>query len=158
MTVSADQFLRAEDDREGEAVRVLTTRLGGVGQDSHVVRGDDQDVAVDSQDTDGRVIDQLALGRALVRLGRLRGPQLDEQRTADAEVRDEPLEVLIGGVATGSTAQVGGDACLELGPFIRCVDGPGARADEVAPRSPRARESTTCGDGDVARPCSSRVR
>src|ERR1700748_2592140 len=52
-----DQGLRAEDDGEGEALRVPGAGFGRVDHDADVVDGDEQDVAVEGDSGERRMVD-----------------------------------------------------------------------------------------------------
>jgi drug/metabolite transporter, DME family len=75
-----DELLRAEDDSECEPFGVLGARLGRVNHDPQVVAGDDEGVAVECDEPDAGMVDDLVPGLIVGRADLARLPQLGEAR------------------------------------------------------------------------------
>src|ERR1700728_2411228 len=75
-----DEGLGAEDEGECEPVGVLGAGFGGVDRDPQVVAGDDEGVAVECDESDVGVVDDLVPGPLLGRADLARRPQLGEAR------------------------------------------------------------------------------
>ena len=78
-----DERLGAKDGGEREPSGVLGAGFGGIDHDLQVVAGDDEDVAVECDESDVGVVDDLVPGLILGRAGLARLPQLDEARLCE---------------------------------------------------------------------------
>ena len=88
-------------------------------------------VAVECDQLDVGVVDDLVPGLILGRVNLARLPQLGEARAVGGQLGDQPLELAVGGIAGRGHAQVGDEQGFEAGLLLGRVDGAVAGAERL---------------------------
>ncbi len=109
----AHECLGAEGGDQCEVLGVFGAGLGGVDHDAQVAAGHGEDVAVEDEGADLRVVDRLAGG--LVVAGDAGVPQLREQVAFYEQFGDQAPQPPVGRVAGGGCSQVGDQCGQERG-------------------------------------------
>ncbi|MDG4781400.1 hypothetical protein O7614_17250 [Micromonospora sp. WMMD961] len=136
----ADDCLDAEGGDQGETLGVLGAGFGGVDHDAQGAAGHGEDVAVEGDNADVRVVDRLAGG--FVVTGDAGVSQLGEAVTSDAQFSDQPVDPLVDRVTGGGPTQVRDQGALQR---LHRLDGHRSRLRRGCPRRGRSRVASAPG-------------